>query len=94
MHYLLLWAAIERFCNLKYGNQKISESIEEFSDDDVIKESLKNLKRFKNSNFNENDKKLQVFSSKDLREYKLNPENSEDSLKFYYTICCNVVHRG
>lgn len=94
MHYLLLWAAIERYCDLKYANPKISKNIEEFSDEEIVKESLENLKRFKNHNFNENDEKLSVFSSKDLREYKLNPNNPEDSLKFYYTIRCNVVHRG
>ena len=94
MHYLLLWAAIERFCDLKYGNQKISDNIEEFSGDDIVIKSLKDLNRFNNPNFNENNEKLKVFSSKDLREYELNPKNPKDSLKFYYTIRCNVVHRG
>lgn len=94
MHYLLLWAAIERYCDLKYGNQKISENIEEFSDEDIVKESLENLKRFENSSFNEDNERLKVFSAKDLREYKLNPKYPEDSIKFYYTIRCNVVHRG
>ena len=88
MHYLLLWAAIERYCDLKYGNEKISDNIEEFSEEDIVIECINNLK-----NLNRYDSKT-VFSAKDLKNYELNPKEPSDSLKFFYTIRCNVVHRG
>ena len=94
MHYLLLWAAIERYCDLKYANLKINQNIKEFSKEKVVKESLENLSRFKGRRVNWENEIFTVFSAQDLKEYTLNPKKPLDSLKYYYTIRCNVVHRG
>ena len=73
---------------MKYGKEKISENIEEFSKEDTVIECVKNLKNFSRY------KTKTVFSAKDLRNYELNPKETYDSLRFFYTIRCNVVHRG
>ena len=88
MHYLLLWAAIERYCDLKYGKEKISENLKEFAEkEEAVINSIENLNlnRYKSTT---------VFSAKDLRNYKLDSKKPVDSLRFFYTIRCNVVHRG
>ena len=88
MHYLLLWAAIERYCDLKYGKEKISENLKEFAEkEEAVINSIENLNldRYKSNT---------VFSAKDLRNYELNSKKPLDSLRFFYTIRCNVVHRG
>ena len=94
MHYLLLWASIERYCDLKYAKSRINQNIKEFSEEEVVENSIKNLKRFKNRAYDKNDELLTVFSAEDLQDYTLKPKKPFDSLKYYYTIRCNVVHRG
>ena len=61
MHYLLLWAAIERYCDLKYGKEKISENIEEFSKEDTVIECVKNLKNFSRYKTKTNVVRLRFF---------------------------------
>lgn len=39
-------------------------------------------------------KNRKVYSSKNLDNAKLNPKNPKKSINYYYTIRCNVVHRG
>lgn len=82
MSYMLLWTAIERYCSLKYN--KAGSKINHLSRDDLFKESLK---KHVHSN-------RIVYSAENLRVYTLDSQKPYDSLRYYYTIRCNVVHRG
>ena len=83
MSYMLLWASIERYCSLKYDNY--GSKINKLSKDKLFTE---NLKKYVNG------EERKVFSADDLKEYTLNPEKPYESVRYYYTIRCNVVHRG
>lgn len=84
MSYLLLWTAIERYASLKYNCPKIWQKWKKLSNEEVFKDSLnRNVKS-----------KRKVYSAEDLREYTLNPKKPYYSIKYYYTIRCNVAHRG
>ena len=82
MSYLLLWVAIERYCSLKYD--KRYSKINQLSREDLFKKSLK--KHFTSERT--------VYSADDLKNYTLNSEKPYDSIHYYYTIRCNVAHRG
>lgn len=84
MSYLLLWTAIERYISLKYNCPEIWQKWKALAKEDIFKESLK-------KHVKENRK---VYSAKDLREYTLRPENPFHAINYYYTIRCNVAHRG
>ena len=82
MTYMLLWASIERYASLKYNNSR--PMITQFSKDELVKTSLKKHVYEQRT----------VYSAKDLKNYTLNRNNPYYSIKYYYTIRCNVVHRG
>ncbi len=82
MSYLLLWTSIERYCSLKYN--KTRSKINQFSKDDLFKKSLK--KHFTS--------KRTVYSAEDLRYHTLDSDDYYHSIHYYYTIRCNVAHRG
>ena len=84
MAYMLLWSSIERYCSLKYNGQSIGENNRKLSEEIVFRRGLKM--------FVESERK--VYSAENLREYKLNPLKPYDSIRYYYTIRCNAVHRG
>ncbi len=83
MTYMLLWASIERYCSLKYDNK--GSKINKLSKDELFINSLK-------KHVDSDDRK--VYSADDLKEYTLNPQNPYESIRYYYTIRCNVAHRG
>lgn len=85
MNYMLLWAAIERYTKIKYG-KKLGENNKKLSEEKIFQESLKEHV--------DNNIREHVYSAEDLRKYYLNPENPFYSIKYYYTLRCNVVHRG
>ena len=82
MSYLLLWTVIERYCSLKYN--KTTSKINQLSKEDTFKKSLKKHITSKRT----------VYSAEDLRNYTLDCEEPYDSIHYYYTIRCNVAHRG
>lgn len=83
MHYMLLWSVIERFCHFKYGYSLIGFNKFKLAKEPVFKNSLKNVERCDT-----------IYSSDKLEEYELDPYDYEKSIGYYYTIRCNVVHRG
>ncbi len=82
MSYMLLWTAVERYASLKYNNT--SSKINQLSKDALFKKSLK--KHFTS--------KRTVYSAENLRDHTLDCENSYESVRYYYTVRCNVAHRG
>ena len=84
MAYMLLWSSIDRYLTLKYPGHSFGDYHKQFAKEKAFKDSLKR-------HVTENRK---VYSAQDLREYTLDSKKSFYSLKYYYTIRCNVVHRG
>ena len=84
MAYMLLWSAIDRYCTLKYEGQSFGDYHRKLADERVFKNALKKHVTSKRT----------VYSSQDLWNYTLNYKKPYYSLKYYYTIRCNVVHRG
>ena len=84
LDYMLLWAAIERYASLKYyvGKDVKAQFANEYSD--IISQVIKN---------NVNEERL-VYNSDTLWCNKLDYNEPVDSLFYYYTIRCNVVHNG
>lgn len=92
LNYLLLWAIIERFSVLKYGKKNSSLNNEEFA-------SEKQFKNFIRDNFQHRDKSdlyynRSVFSPKKFKDIHFDKEDCNSIISYYYTIRCNVAHRG
>lgn len=85
MAFMLLWSSIDRYCTLKYCEGLNFKQ---------YRQMLSQEKSFKNALKKHCGSQRSVYSVQDLREYILNHENSSYSLNYYYTIRCNVVHRG
>lgn len=84
MHYMLLWAAIDRFSSLKYNQEKISQNNYRFSQDPVFINTLENL----------GIEKRYIFTTDNLSEFELTDEKSNWAINYYYKVRCNIVHRG
>lgn len=82
MHYILLWSIIERFGTFKYGKSSINQNNKQLAKHHVFKRNLKKVGRID-----------RVYSSKDHGYKELEPPNWW-SIKYYYTIRSNIVHRG
>ena len=85
MNYMLLWSAIDRFSSLKYNKQRQIENLERFARQKEFKECIK---KFKDSYHRP------VYSTDDLEIHEFNAEDYKETLHYYYTLRCNVVHRG
>lgn len=93
MHYMLLWTAIDRFESLRYNNQdktdgkdKIHISQEECFEDIFEKHYAKSKGCSKNR---------EIYNSKHLAPREINSDVTSDwAMNYYYTVRCNVVHRG
>ena len=85
MAYTLLWSAIERYASLKYHlGKKADEKVYKIAEEKRFIESLKkNVKSART-----------VFSAADLEKCTLDPNNPDKSIRYYYQIRSNVVHRG
>ena len=83
MHYMLLWSVIERFCILTYGHATIGKNMFNFAKERSFKDKLNSITR-----------KDVVYSSDTLEDKYLDSNNYADSILYYYTIRCNVVHMG
>ena len=88
MQYMLLWSGIDRYCSLKYGAYLDQwELRSKLADDDVFNDSLQDCWDKKKIR-----RKRNVYTTL-LVERKLN-RKPWYAINFYYTIRCNVVHRG
>lgn len=83
MHYMLLWSVIERFCSFKYGYFAIGSNKFNFARESVFINILKHIGR-----------EDEIFSSDKLKPNKLDSHDCRESISYYYTIRCNVVHKG
>lgn len=85
-NYMLLWASIERYTSLKYGENSKRYNNEQLAGELAFQNALKEY-------VNDYDDRI-VFDSQSHNEIHLNPKNPVDSIEYYYTMRSNIVHRG
>lgn len=86
MNYMLLWSAIDRYCKLKYNRKKEHENREELSNDKLFIDALEKYAGGKHYRT--------LFTADDLSERVFDLEDPLYCLNYYYTLRCNIVHRG
>lgn len=86
MNYMLLWSAIDRYCKLRYYRKKEHESREELSKERVFREALNKYAGGKHYRA--------LYTTDDLSRKEFDLSNPKYCLNYYYTLRCNIVHRG
>lgn len=86
MNYMLLWSAIDRYCKLRYNMKSEYENREELSKEKVFRDALDKYAGGKHYRT--------LFTTDDLSERKFDLNNPKYCLNYYYTLRCNIVHRG
>ena len=82
---MLLWSAIERYSGLKYHlGKKSNEKVYQIAGEKCFVYALKKIVQ----------KKREVFSATDLTKYTLDPRDPEKSIRDYYQVRSNTIHRG
>lgn len=85
MAYVLLWSAIERYAGLRYHlGTHVNEKVNNLAAEKTFAKSLK-------KHVDRTDK---VYRATDLKEVTLDPNDPEKSIKYYYQVRSNAVHRG
>jgi len=85
MAYTLLWTAIERYAGLKYHlGKRVNEKVYQIAGEKCFADALKKIVR----------NKRDVFSVTDLEKYTLDPSDPEKSIRYYYQVRSNTIHRG
>ncbi len=85
-NYILMWAAIERYTSLKYGKNPETNNNKKLANEPIFRESLKR-------HIVEDEKRV-IYRTDTLKRIPLDADSPEDSIDYYYTIRCNIVHRG
>ena len=86
MNYMLLWSAIDRYCKLKYNKKSEHDNRLELAKEEIFKESLRNI--------SETGEYRTIFSTDDLSKRSFDVKNPTYCINYYYTLRCNIVHRG
>lgn len=85
MAYTLLWSAIERYASFRYNlGDEVCKKVFRIAEEKCFVESLKR-------NVISTRK---VFNAADLEKYTLDPNDPGKSIRYYYQVRSNVVHRG
>jgi hypothetical protein len=85
MAYMLLWTSLERYASFKYHlGKKVAEKVYQIAEEKVFADSLKNFVK----------EEREVYSTADLEKYRLDPNDPEKSIRYYYQVRSNTVHRG
>ncbi|WP_304103691.1 hypothetical protein [Methanobrevibacter ruminantium] len=86
MNYMLLWSAIDRYSKLRYYRKKEHESREELSKEKVFRKAL---------NIYAGGKHYRpIYNTDNLFKNVFDLSNPKYCLNYYYTLRCNIVHRG
>lgn len=86
MNYMLLWSAIDRYCKLRYNQEKEHENRIELSNEKVFKEALDKYAGGKHYRT--------LYTTDDLSKREFDLDNPKYCINYYYTLRCNIVHRG
>ena len=85
MAYSLLWSALERYAGLRYHlGTKVTEKVYQIAEEEVFAKSLKRHVK----------DRREVYSTSDLTKCILDPDEPRKSIKYYYQVRSNAVHRG
>ena len=86
MYYILLWSAIERYSKLKYDvSNREADYLNALAKDKVYRDAFKIV----------DPKNMDpIHAANNAREYIFNKNNQNNIINYYYTIRCNVAHRG
>lgn len=85
-NYMLLWSAVERYASLRYGPHNKSTNNEKLASEEFFQESLKcHVPKGETRD---------IYRTDTLRKITLDCDTPEDSIDYYYTLRCNMVHRG
>ena len=85
MHYMLLWSAIDRYCKLRYNQDSEYDNRMKLADEKIFKEALNEYAKNKNR---------AVYTTDNLVKRSFTKENPRYCMNYYYTLRCNIVHRG
>ena len=85
-NYILLWAAIERYCSLRYGPNLKAINNEMLASEWFFQMSLKN-------HVPEGETR-RIHRTDTLDRIRLDCNEPKESIDYYYTIRCNIAHRG
>jgi hypothetical protein len=85
MAYSLLWTALERYAGLRYHlGKKVNDKVYQIAEERIFIDSLKKYVRSSRC----------VYNSVDLTKITLNSEDPENSIRYYYQVRSNAIHRG
>ncbi len=85
MAYALLWSALERYAGLRYYlGKNVYEKVMHIAEEEKFAQSL--MKHVK--------VQREVYDAADLSKYTLDGNDAGKSLKYYFQVRSNVVHRG
>jgi hypothetical protein len=87
MAYSLLWTALERYAGLRYYLGKkdtTKKKVYQIAKEEVFAKSLKKHVRTPRD----------IYCTSDLEKYTLDPDDPDKSIKYYYQVRSNAVHRG
>lgn len=85
MAYMLLWTAMERYAGLRYHlGEKVNKKVEQIANEPSFADALKKYVK----------QEREIYSAVDLKRHRLDPEDPQKSIKYYYQVRSNVVHRG
>ena len=85
MAYALLWTALERYAGLKYHlGKEVNRKVYQIADEICFSNALRKHVT----------QPRELFSSTDLTRFKLDPNDPLKSIKYYYQVRCNSIHRG
>lgn len=86
MYYTLLWSCIERYSKLKYDvSNKERDYLNALANDEVYKIAFSTV---------DPENRDPVHAANNAIEYIFDKRNPNKIINYYYTIRCNVAHRG
>ncbi|MDO5849906.1 MAG: hypothetical protein Q4P14_01710 [Methanobacteriaceae archaeon] len=85
MNYMLLWSAIDRYCKLKYNQESEHCNRIKLSKDKIFQEALE---KYAKGHYRK------LFSTDDLTPREFDIKKPKYCINYYYTLRCNIVHRG
>ena len=86
MYYILLWSCIERYSKLKYDvSNRERDYLNALANDDVYKIAFSTV---------DPENRDSVHAANNAIEYIFDKSNPKKIIDYYYTIRCNVAHRG
>lgn len=85
MVYMLIWSFIDKFLSLSYGGHNQSGHVKKLSERKDFKEAL---------NRTPVEYGRVAHNTRTNETATLNPDNSENTIWYYYLIRCNIIHGG